>query len=547
MLRTNTTCFVLCLFATLSVFSQNKRPKIYFDKSGRSCSENLANYYREETDSASFFKSYFVTNNKLAFQGKITSPSSDDENKNVYQGKCTWYYKNGTVRSIRTYNEQGEETGNSRYFHESGKIWKEIEYVKNKPSQNFYVEYDEYGTKNRIFEEEFLNNNNEWDLFLSDKSLAVIENGSLKISSTSREGTSRYINHTIESTSYAIEASIGVVDIKDNDKVGIIFGFKDWQNYHYFAISKNKIYIGSVYEGVKSISVDAMFCSAINHLQTNVVKIICNGENYFYSVNGEVQYKDRAQRLYANNFGLVLSGNANLKVERFVIKEIDISTSGSSYAEPSDIDVKATGSGIIFSSAGHILTNYHVVENSSEFVIEINSSNGKKSYRVDVVMKDKDNDLAIIKIKGESFSGFPEIKYAFKENGQIDVGGTVFTIGYPYALSGMGKEAKFTDGKISAKTGYNGVINTFQTTIPVQPGNSGGPVFNDKGQMIGVINATFREADNVSYAIKLNYINNLIELLPEKVELPSNNSVNSLSLEEKIKTLTNYVVLIKVK
>ena len=145
------------------------------------------------------------------------------------------------------------------------------------------------------------------------------------------------------------------------------------------------------------------------------------------------------------------------------------------------------------------------------------------------------------------FSSFPEIKYAFKESGQLDVGSSVFTIGYPHALSGMGKEAKFTDGKISAKTGYNGAVNTFQTTIPVQPGNSGGPVFNDNGQLIGIINATFKEADNVSYAIKLNYIKNLIELLPENIVLPFNSSVNSLTLEEKLKVLTNYVVLVKVK
>ena len=70
----------------------------------------------------------------------------------------------------------------------------------------------------------------------------------------------------------------------------------------------------------------------------------------------------------------------------------------------------------------------------------------------------------------------------------------------------MGKEAKFTDGKISAKTGYEGAVNSFQSTIPVQPGNSGGPVFNDLGQLVGVINARINNADNVSYAIKLNYI-----------------------------------------
>ena len=67
----------------------------------------------------------------------------------------------------------------------------------------------------------------------------------------------------------------------------------------------------------------------------------------------------------------------------------------------------------------------------------------------------------------------------------------------------MGKAAKFTDGKISSKTGYNNAINSYQTSIPVQPGNSGGPLFNDKAQLIGVINSAIKDADNVSYAIKL--------------------------------------------
>jgi S1-C subfamily serine protease len=115
------------------------------------------------------------------------------------------------------------------------------------------------------------------------------------------------------------------------------------------------------------------------------------------------------------------------------------------------------------------------------------------------------------------------------------------------ALAGMGKETKFTDGKISSKTGYNNSINSFQTSVPVQPGNSGGPLFDDKGKLIGVINAKIKEADNVSYAIKLNYIKNLIEILPETIDIPNDTSVSNLSLQEQVKLLSNYVVLIKIK
>ena len=79
------------------------------------------------------------------------------------------------------------------------------------------------------------------------------------------------------------------------------------------------------------------------------------------------------------------------------------------------------------------------------------------------------------------------------------------------------------------------------------PGNSGGPVFNDKGELIGVINAGIKSADNVAYAIKLNYIKNLIEAIGETTILPNNTQILGLSIEEKIKVLSNYVTLIKIQ
>lgn len=537
--------FFLCI--SVSLFSQVSRPKLYFDKNGKSSSENLAYYYRQESDTGMYFKSYFVANGRLAFQGGIKSASPGDENRNVYYGKCIWYYKNGNVKQERTFNDDGEETGTSRYFHESGKTAKEINFVKGRMADNFYVEYSEDGARTRIFEDDFINNHNEWDLYVSDKSSSLIEEGMFKLVSNTREGTSRFINYPIQSEAYTIEADCNISDIKGNDRVGLIYGFKDWQNYHYFAITKKNFYIGSVYEGVKSNYVDAMYSSAINLAQANTIKIICNGENSFYSINGEVQYKDQSRKLFGSNFGFIVSGNAKLKVDRFVLKELNADDQ-SVTVQRGDMDVKATGSGVIFSSQGYILTNHHVIENSTKFVIDVTDNiSGKKSYKAELVIQDKDNDLAILKIKDDAFTSFSDIKYAFKENGLIDVGSSVFTIGYPHALTGMGKGAKFTDGKVSSKTGYNGSINAFQTTIPVQPGNSGGPVFNENGQLVGIINATFREADNVSYAIKLNYIKNLIELLPDQIELPMSSVISNLSLEEKLKVLSNYVVLVKVK
>ncbi len=542
----------IALFFTLvgNIFAQSDAPKLYFDKAGKNCTESLGYYYRQETDTAGYYRYFYVSNGKVYFKGKISLADPDDDAKSLFSGECFWYHKNGNLKQSRKFTEKGVEIGTSKYFYESGKIWKEIEYENGKIKDNTYVEYNEDGSKSRIFEEDFVNNYNDWDLYTSDKSIASLIDGNLELASLDNEGTSRYINHSLESTEYTIEALISTVDLKDRDKVGIIYGFKDWQNYHYFAISKKAIYIGSFYEGVKSIDVEGMFCSHINPKLPNNIKILSTGEKDYFSVNGEIQYKDDANKMFGNNFGFVLTGKTKTKIDKLTIKAINsagFGGAGAAQISPADKDVKVTGSGLIFSTSGYILTNQHVINNSNKLVVEVNGPNGKINYSAELVKEDKENDIAILKIKDDGFTELPTLNFAFKENGGLDVGGSVFTIGYPHALSGMGKDAKFTDGKISSKTGYNGSINSFQTTIPVQPGNSGGPVFNDVGQFIGLVNAKFAEADNVSYVIKLNYINNLIELLNDKITVPNNTTLSTSTLEEKIKVLTNYVVLVKVK
>jgi S1-C subfamily serine protease len=106
---------------------------------------------------------------------------------------------------------------------------------------------------------------------------------------------------------------------------------------------------------------------------------------------------------------------------------------------------------------------------------------------------------------------------------------------------------KFSDGKISSKTGYQGDIGSYQTTVPVQPGNSGGPLFDNDGKLVGIINAKIMEADNVSYAIKLSSLKNLLELLPETIETESKLDLAAMNLEQKIKLLSKFTVLIKSK
>ena len=206
------------------------------------------------------------------------------------------------------------------------------------------------------------------------------------------------------------------------------------------------------------------------------------------------------------------------------------------------------GSGIIISKSGHIITNYHVIEDSKDIEVEFVLDDEVQKFSAEVVQIDKTNDLAILKIEDPNFNEVDNLPYNFKTRSS-DVGTKVYAYGYPMALSVMGKEIKITDGIISSKSGYDGDITTYQISAAIQGGNSGGPLFDDNGNFLG-INSSGLGADvanNVGYTIKSSYVLNLIDVLPKTIDLPSSTKLQSLPLTEQIKEISKYVVLIKVK
>lgn len=204
----------------------------------------------------------------------------------------------------------------------------------------------------------------------------------------------------------------------------------------------------------------------------------------------------------------------------------------------------ASGTGFFIDPRGYIVTNHHVIEDASGIDVFVTKSGKTSTYKAKSVVIDKSNDLAIIKIIDNNFAKLAPVPYTIG-SGTKDVGTSVFAMGYPQ-LSYLGEEIKVTDGIISSKTGYQGDITTYQISAPIQPGNSGGPLFDKNGLLVGVTNAGVSELDNVGYAIKVSYMNNLIEASPETIYTPTTNQLQGLSFTDKIKRISPYVVIIKI-
>ena len=191
---------------------------------------------------------------------------------------------------------------------------------------------------------------------------------------------------------------------------------------------------------------------------------------------------------------------------------------------------------------GYVVTNYHVIDNAKSIYIQGVKGDFVKKYKATIIATDKYNDLALLRIEDGSFNGFGSIPYNVKTS-VSDVGEEVFVLGYPLT-STMGDEIKLTTGVISSKTGFQGDVSLYQISAPIQPGNSGGPLFDNRGNLIGVVNAKHKGAENVGYAIKTSYLNNLIESSISTSILPNNNKIAGLPLTGKVKNLKNYVFMI---
>lgn len=538
---------LLTVFGLVSFFAK-AQTTYYYNVLQKACPQEQASFSIQWQKGNT--KGYY-SNNKLFFSGRIERIDSSDFTRSQFADTCTWYFKNGLVKQKTSFNKEGQLHGPCVYFYESGQRWKDMNYVQGKLENSTYTEFLEDGQRYSIFEEDFNDNSNDWDLLQNETQSVRIEQGHLIMESKIKEGTSRYKYFKFDKDEFVLEASMEFQKNKKEDQGGLIYGFKDWNNYNFFIIDQEHLYLGTVFEGVKTYGIQGMYSHTINAKGANTLKLITSGEDAIFTINGNYVYKASKLPLYGNNLGFMINGKFNAKVDKITFKQLSLSALGAGRSvSGGQTDTKATGTGFFIDASGLVVSNYHVVETAKQIVVDVldTATQTYKSYRAQVLLNDVDNDLSILKINDEQFKPvFDKIEFGIGM-GNFELGSMVYTLGFPLALSGMGsQEAKFTDGKISAKTGYNGAINSFQTTIPVQPGNSGGPIFNEKGDLIGIINSKIAKADNVSYGIKNNLLINLSQSLAEEVKLNPNSSINTLSLEEKIKRLKKYVVLIRIK
>jgi len=208
-----------------------------------------------------------------------------------------------------------------------------------------------------------------------------------------------------------------------------------------------------------------------------------------------------------------------------------------------------SGSGFVISETGYVVTNFHVISASNKVELTFNGDSGTVTYAASVVANDQANDIAILKIDDSKFTGFDKIPYTVSD--EYVVGEKVFTIGYPQPDL-MGTDFKYTSGEINSLTGIENNVSMMQISVPIQPGNSGGPLFNEKGDVIGITTSTLNPfytakygnsiPQNVNYAVKADYLKPISKSYLDK----SINTIADKSTKDKVAILNKFTCLVRI-
>jgi len=199
------------------------------------------------------------------------------------------------------------------------------------------------------------------------------------------------------------------------------------------------------------------------------------------------------------------------------------------------------GTSFLIDGKGFLLTSSHVVSNAAQVFVQNNKG---QDFRADIIYNDESRDLAILKINDEDFRPLTNLPYGIRKSAS-ELAEPIFTLGFPK------DEIVYGEGYLSAMTGFKGDTMSSQITISANPGNSGGPVLNKNGEVIGMLNARQTTAEGVVFAVKSQHIFRTIDDFRkidsiQNIKLSTNSNIRGMERVQQVKKIEECVYMVKV-
>lgn len=525
-----------------------------------------------------FIKSKFHSKYKeYTIDGKLMCEGNYDNG--IKTGKWVHYYENGEKDYEENY-ENGVLDGQYISYHENKKIFQKGNISKGKRNGEWITKYYDGNLKSIFAYKDSLVTPichvcNEYK-----KCKAIVNNvfkkNEIQSNWTCNDSLAyKYNEDGIEVFFNAQNKDNFVIDLqipwKEYDDFSIEVTFKNTQNstldfgltwnenyventYNQFIVSnegdfainnlEDDVVLGSKYEKTKLLN--------IGPGEENVLKILNKGDKVYYSINGDLVDTQKLINFEGSMFKIIVynnekTENESIIIKNFIFKDTEDYTNVENGLETGKFEWIGSGTGFYVDTEGLIVTNYHVVEDAPEVWIKCKQNGTYQKFKAEVLQKDIKNDLALIKITDPAFIPLASLPYAVS-SGTAPIGSDVFSLGYPLA-DVIGETVKYTTGHISSIYGPNEDVTQYQITVPIQSGNSGGPLFDSNGNIVGVVvsqlNKELYESENVNYAIKSNILKNIIEMNVNNSNKLKRTKTSKLSQVDKIKLFSDYVVMIQ--
>ena len=208
-------------------------------------------------------------------------------------------------------------------------------------------------------------------------------------------------------------------------------------------------------------------------------------------------------------------------------------------AVPADVTLKG-GTGFLIDGKGFLVTNAHVVNNASTVIVQNNKG---QEFSTKILHIDQASDLALLKITDDDFKPLSSLTYGISRSSG-DLGEQIFTLGYPR------DEIVYGEGYMSAKTGFQGDTLACQISIAANPGNSGGPVLDKNGDVIGILSTRQNQVQGVVFAIKSKNIFRALDDLKNdstvsNLKINTTSSIKGLDRVQQIKKMEDCIFIVK--
>ena len=208
---------------------------------------------------------------------------------------------------------------------------------------------------------------------------------------------------------------------------------------------------------------------------------------------------------------------------------------------PVNASVQSGGTSFLIDAKGYLVTNAHVIGNYQNVVVQNDKG---QEFKARIIKIDPVADLAILHIEDNDFKPAASLPYGFKKTG-AELGEEIFTLGFPK------DEIVYGEGYMSAKTGFNGDTLACQIAVAANPGNSGGPVINKNGEIIGILSTRQVMAEGVVFAVKTKNIYQAVDQAKEadttfqNIRLTPASALKGIDRVQQIKKIQDCIFMVK--